>query len=77
MGFNLYGNKDSAPCYGCTDRSPGCHGSCEKYTAWKAEKDAKNAECMRIYEINYNLSAQKFDSWKRATNREFYRAKHR
>lgn len=28
-----------APCKGCTERRPGCHGSCEKYRQWKAERD--------------------------------------
>lgn len=23
-----------APCKGCTDRSPACWGSCEKYKTW-------------------------------------------
>lgn len=25
-----------APCKGCQERTPGCHGSCEDYIAWKA-----------------------------------------
>ena len=28
------------PCYGCSGRVLGCHGTCEKYKAWKAEHDA-------------------------------------
>lgn len=38
-----------APCKGCVDRKVGCHGKCEKYTAWsnsrqkviKAEHDER------------------------------------
>ena len=38
-----------APCKGCIDRKVGCHGKCEKYTAWsnsrqkviKAEHDER------------------------------------
>ena len=76
MGFDL-GRKIISCCYDCPDRHGGCHGSCEKYKAYRAELDAKNAECMKKYEINYNLSAQKFDGWKRATNRSLYRSKYR
>lgn len=76
MGFDL-GRKTISCCYGCPDRHGGCHGSCEKYKAYREELDAKNAEFMRKYAINYNLSAQKFDGWKRATNRSFYRSKYR
>ncbi len=28
----------SSPCYGCPDRVLGCHGTCEKYTAFKGER---------------------------------------
>lgn len=29
------------PCQGCPDREVPCHAKCEKYDAWKAERDAK------------------------------------
>jgi len=32
------------PCQGCEDRNPGCHSSCEKYKAWKAENEALKAK---------------------------------
>lgn len=76
MGFDL-GRKKTNCCYECPDRTPECHGSCERYKAYRAEIDAKNAECMRKYELNYNLSAQRFDNWKKATNRRLYRSKYR
>lgn len=25
------------PCHRCSDRVPGCHGSCPRYKAWKDE----------------------------------------
>ena len=32
------------PCKNCSERQLGCHGKCEKYAAWKTERDkAKNA----------------------------------
>ena len=27
-----------SPCKGCADRSPGCHDRCDKYRAWKDER---------------------------------------
>ena len=26
--------KPIAPCVDCQDRTPGCHGSCERYKSW-------------------------------------------
>lgn len=33
-----------APCMGCPDRTPECHGQCERYKAFKAEKAKANAQ---------------------------------
>ena len=30
----------NSPCNGCTERKPGCHGSCLKYEDWKIENAA-------------------------------------
>ena len=27
-----------APCYNCTERTVGCHATCERYLAWSAER---------------------------------------
>ena len=27
--------REDSPCRGCEDRHTACHGSCEKYKAWK------------------------------------------
>lgn len=32
------------PCYGCKERTPDCHGWCEKYLATRAENDKKIQE---------------------------------
>ena len=29
----------SAPCMGCTDRTEGCHGSCERFRAYRKHYD--------------------------------------
>ena len=76
MGFDI-GRKKTNCCYGCPDRTPGCHGSCEEYKAWRAEYDAQKAEGMKIYELNYGLVAQRINGIKRATNRRLYRSKYR
>ena len=36
-----------APCKDCPDRHPECHGRCEKYLAFRAERDKYN-EARRI-----------------------------
>ena len=30
-----------SPCKGCTERNPGCHGSCDRYKEWKERYDAQ------------------------------------
>ena len=35
---------DEAPCKGCEERHPGCHDSCGKYKAWKAEAQRKSGQ---------------------------------
>lgn len=30
--------KPDAPCFRCEDRIPGCHGSCEKFLAYKTAR---------------------------------------
>lgn len=34
-------------CYKCPDRTPGCHGSCERYLAWKKEQDEQKEQIRR------------------------------
>lgn len=33
-----------APCMNCQNRHLGCHGQCEAYKAFRAQRDAANAE---------------------------------
>lgn len=39
--------KEKSGCYKCPDRTPGCHGSCEKYLAWKKEQDEQKEQIRR------------------------------
>lgn len=34
-------NKENG-CFKCEDRHAGCHGSCERYLAWKKEQEKVN-----------------------------------
>lgn len=36
--------KPKTPCYGCPDRTVGCHGRCEKYRVYREKLDGWNAE---------------------------------
>ena len=29
-----------SPCYGCTERNPGCHDRCVRYAEYKAKSEA-------------------------------------
>lgn len=43
---------DKAPCHNCPERHPGCHGKCEKYQAWKAERN-------KITDVKYRENDEK------------------
>lgn len=49
------------PCKGCADRYLGCHGECNKYKNWTANKDDKVAKLEdRMYkEYLYGLSPKR------------------
>jgi len=48
--------KDNAPCLGCGDRRPGCHGSCELYARFAAiteeRRNLANADKQRDLALN-------------------------
>lgn len=39
----MVGIKADNSCYGCTERTVGCHSICEKYINWKNDKNSANA----------------------------------
>lgn len=39
------------PCKGCTERKMGCHIICQKYIAWRKERDKANEASRRYNEI--------------------------
>ena len=53
----------------CPDRTPGCHAKCEKYLAWKAEREEL---LERMYKDSVYL-----DGKKKQRDRFFYRMKNK
>lgn len=44
------------PCKGCDERTVTCHGTCEKYLAWRKDLDEKNrkiCEAKRVLEESH------------------------
>lgn len=54
MGAFIYCCKD------CHDRSPGCHGSCEKYITQKAEYDTLKRQYAEKGMVRQGLEDQKY-----------------
>lgn len=42
-----------APCKDCKERELGCHSKCEKYLAFKLERDKEQEQIRKIKETNY------------------------
>ena len=40
---------DKSPCHECAERDSRCHGSCERYLAWKQEKEAEKKPSVYMY----------------------------
>ena len=36
--------RETPPCKDCTDRHPGCHDKCPRYSEWKANLEKVNEE---------------------------------
>lgn len=58
-----------APCKGCKDRTPGCHGTCEDYITWKAALEeqkhlarieSKGERDAQEYSIDKKVKTQKY-----------------
>ena len=43
------------PCNNCSDRHIGCHGSCERYLAYKSERDRLLAEQHKNSQVNRDI----------------------
>lgn len=64
-------------CKDCTERHPGCHGTCEKYIQQKADLDAAKAEARKKYEISQGLNAYRYDGISKICRNRIYRGKWR
>lgn len=58
---------DKSPCHECEERSPTCHGDCERYLYWKKERDKvvqdiREQKLMeqRLREAEFNRRTQKY-----------------
>lgn len=67
--------KLTAPCKDCKERSPGCHGRCEKYRDYRAELDVENAERLARDERKYNISSYYNDRANKWLHEESRKAK--
>lgn len=76
MGFNQQ-RRIITCCKDCTDRFPGCHGSCEKYKEQRAQYDEAKAEVMKYFNVSCGLSEQKIRSAHKVTRYRNYRSKYR
>ena len=60
-------------CNQCPDRTPGCHGSCERYKQQKAELEATKEEHNKQKAIQAGLDAALYESVNRTAKRTGYR----
>lgn len=45
-------------CKGCETRSPGCHGSCERYREYRIWQDGVNEKRRKANDINEGLKKE-------------------
>ena len=60
-------NSNVCPCQGCHDRvpDPNCHGTCERYKAWRAKLDTINEAERKHHQNNDTMSdAKKKAVWR-------------
>jgi len=49
-----------APCWGCQDREPGCHGRCEKYREYaEKNREARKRRLENAEAVNSVIQSQK------------------
>ena len=60
-------------CFNCPDRTPGCHGYCDKYKQQRAEYDATKAEYDKQKAIEIGLDTFLYGSTRRTARKKNYR----
>ena len=53
------------PCYGCTERFPACHGSCERYAEWRRPLEIAAAERVKGRQADELLCDGHYRGWKK------------
>ena len=53
------------PCKDCTERSIGCHGSCEKYKTTKERLGGTDEQIMKRVHLNTDIAELTFASMRR------------
>lgn len=53
------------PCKGCEERFPACHDSCEKYQAWKKDREEAKEKRRKYNAIEGVVISHKADLWVR------------
>ena len=51
------------PCYKCPERHYKCHGECQKYIEWQAEREKINAARRKAIEANLYKSDEIIDRY--------------
>jgi len=52
--------KVQAPCKGCEDRNPECHGKCERYKAFQAENEKAKAKAREERDLDWQQDRREF-----------------
>jgi predicted ATP-dependent serine protease len=60
---------ESCPCKGCGNRSPKCHGRCEKYTDWQVAHEKRRREIKKQRQEETDVASIMVRSFLRVTVR--------
>ncbi len=50
--FRLRGNADAGPCFGCEERTVGCHAACDSFTRWSEQRKKQREERNKSITLN-------------------------
>lgn len=56
-------------CQGCTNRTPGCHSTCEGYQAFKDEQERIKAATKPKKDAEHNMNAYKIEVFEKYRRR--------
>lgn len=73
----VWGKCSITCCKDCSNRVPGCHGTCEKYIQQKAEYEDQKAEARKKLDVISGLNEARYDTIHKTTRWATYRGKYR